>query len=529
MLAMGKLLKNVAQIFLATIIFFIVLEIACRLFNLPPGTNRYNETVILKNHLSVQKPSDEIRIFTFGESTMHGSHYYPYSNPAKWLEAYLKDFLPDKKIRVINFARMGQATHNTLRSVHDTMAYHPDIMLFYVGHNQFLPGNRLDEILRKNSKLSTRFKELSQKSRLISAVVRYGISKRMERGKDDSEDVVGASSIETAPSGIGGAENIIYRNSPRYQENMQFFWSNIQKILDLGRQEHAPMIFFSPVSNLKDYPPSCSSHLQKLDASQSKQWEQDFEAGKIAQNQGDWANAKVFFQRAAGLDDSFAELDFRLGQVLMNLGELEKAKSYFVKARDYDCIIVRATSDKIAMFDQIKKSGRAEVIETEPLLVSEAPGGILGYPIIEDNVHFSIKGHALTGRAAAQLIAEKGWIAPKKAWQFDNERSFEDIENDLGVTPDLVFKSYLECVSYFGSKYDSRILYAKKALEIKPKDPLALRHLAWSYWIKGDIPKALETYQQLRIVAPEQLSDILQKNPGIKEALDKIINPAKAA
>ena len=74
--------------------------------------------LFLREEITMDKPEDEFWIFTYGESTMHGAHYWPASSPARWLEVYLKDFLPDKKIRVINFARMGQGAefiHGSVR------------------------------------------------------------------------------------------------------------------------------------------------------------------------------------------------------------------------------------------------------------------------------------------------------------------------------------------------------------------------------------------------------------------------------
>ncbi len=181
--------------------------------------------------------------------------------------------------------------------------------------------------------------------------------------------------------------------------------------------------------------------------------------------------------------------------------------------------MTRATRETLALFDAVKQSYSAIVLDAEKLTASEAPGGIPGDPIIEDNVHFSIKGHSLLGRALAQEIADRDWIAPKEEWGFTRERSFEDISKDLGVTPQLMVSSYLACASYFGRKYDSRILMAQKALALSPEDPLALRQLAWSYWLKGDQTRALETYQQLKTIHPDQWREALSSQPEIAKAL----------
>src|SRR4051812_33450114 len=108
---MKKILISFFQSIAVAILFLAVLEGICFLTGVPQGGARYTEAVLVREKLSARKSADEIRIFTYGESPMHGSHYWPYSNPARWLEVYLKEFLPDKKVRVINFARMGQGSH----------------------------------------------------------------------------------------------------------------------------------------------------------------------------------------------------------------------------------------------------------------------------------------------------------------------------------------------------------------------------------------------------------------------------------
>ena len=101
---MKKIIRSILQILFATIILFLCLEGLFRLIG-APGGSKFVEKVVIEDHLTNKKPKGEYRIFTYGESTMHGAHYGPTSSPAKWLKAYLQDLLPHKNIRVVNFAR----------------------------------------------------------------------------------------------------------------------------------------------------------------------------------------------------------------------------------------------------------------------------------------------------------------------------------------------------------------------------------------------------------------------------------------
>ena len=122
----------------------------------------------------------------------------------------------------------------------------------------------------------------------------------------------------------------------------------------------------------------------------------------------------------------------------------------------------------------------------------------------------------------AEEIANQGWLGSRDAWQFDRERSFEEISDELGVTPELIFSADIKMVSYFGTRYDNRVRFAQKALSIYPDDPKALRHLAWSYWVMGHRSDALKVYQKLSEVAPNALEVAFQYRPEIKRAFLRV-------
>lgn len=511
---LGKIIRFLGQTLASTLLLLLALELIFRLLGFPNGATRYAETIIIKNHLSTHKPKDEFRIFALGGSSMHGAHYAPYSSPARWMEAYLKDFLPSKKIRVDNFARMGQNSAYQAEVLQDVLAYKPDLIILYSGHNEFLPGARIDQVRAKKNKWSSKVGDWAKKSHFISAIVRMAIARRLDRGADH----MGNPLIESLPSDLG-PENAVSRTSPLYKEVIDNYRANLNKMVDIASSHHIPIVIFRPSSNLKNFPPSCSMHFVPLKPEDEKNWNEFFEAGKKAQEAGDLTGSLAFYENASSLDADYSELNFRIAQIYFQQGELEKAKAMFERSRDNDCIITRAPHDSLAVIDDIKASGKAAVIDAEKVVRSEVPGGILGDPIIEDNVHYSIKGHALLGRALVREFADRDWIAPKNEWQFQRERPFEVMSKELGVTSDLMVHSFLECASYFGRKYESRILMAQKALALQPENPYALRQLAWSYWLKGDKVKSFGAYRQLGKLNPKQLEEALSTQPEIRKQL----------
>jgi len=247
-----------------------------------------------------------------------------------------------------------------------------------------------------------------------------------------------------------------------------------------------------------------------------------FEEGKNKQTQSDFTGAMDLFRQAYVIDGTYAELSFRMGEICFKTGDLAAAKRYFEEARDNDAIIFRANKDVLAVFDELEKEREFPYIDTEKSIISEAPGGILGEPIIEDNVHFSIKGQSLVAKAAAREMADRGWIAPRAEWKLERERSLEEISKEFGIDAPFLVASYLKLVSYFGSRFENRVRFAQKALELEPANPRALRHLAWTYWLMGDRNKAMEIYQKLKQLDPGSLEEVFKAQLEIKKALEPL-------
>lgn len=485
----------------------------------PPGANRFAERVILREHLSFKKPKGEFRIFTFGESTMHGAHYGPTSSPARWLEKYLHDFLPGRNIRVINFARIGRGSHFAYKTFREVSVYQPDLVLVYTGHNVFLPRNRKSDVESERRKLHRGLRHWQMKSVFFSTCYRWVIQKQMKRWGEKLEDQMEFPVIETAPLGFG-PEQVTPRHSPVYRENVEFFKEGILDIKKFADERTVPVLFLKPVSNLKDFAPYESLHLKKLSPADLSQWEKFYREGKRREARGDFEGSEAAYRGAEAIDDTYADLSFRLGQMDFRRGNFQKAREHFEAARDNDAIIFRATREILEALEDLARKENLQLWDTERALVPFFPGGIPGEPVVEDNVHFSIEGQARVARGVAGELARRNWIAPRDQWQFQKERPFEEMARELAIGPELLFSADLKMVHYFGSRFPNRVRFARKALGIHPRDPRALRHLAWTYWLMGRKARALRVYQVLREVDPQSFDEIFSNLDRLKKRLD---------
>lgn len=516
--SMKKLFGHIGGFLGSTLALLFFLEVLFHFIG-APGASRHIEKVLIEAHLGSRKPSGEFRIFTYGESTMHGSHYGPVSNPARWLEAYLKDFLPDHKIVVVNFARMGSSSEFAYGSFRDTLTYKPDLAIFYLGHNDFLRGNRKDHVQAERRMIRYQLRNFIRKSWFFSTGAKWVVSWRMKLKKEKPEVALESDVIEMPPLGIG-TQNATPSHEPFYWENLEFFRENILAILKLARRKGVKALFYKPVSNIKDFSPFHSVHMRPLTAEELARWEKYFEEGKKKLEAGNWEEARPVLGQAYALDPTYAELCFRLGRGYFEAGELVKARKFLEEARDRDAIIFRATTDVVSVLEKLGREEGLNLLDTEKVILPEALGGIPGEPVIEDNVHLSLRGHSLVGRFTAREIANQNWIAPKEAWRFERERAYGEIARDLGIDEELLFSAYLQMVNYFGSRFDNRIRYAEKALELKPDHPRALRYLAWTCWLKGEKDRAMSVYRRLGGVDPEALREVLRLQPEIARAVN---------
>jgi tetratricopeptide (TPR) repeat protein len=206
-----------------------------------------------------------------------------------------------------------------------------------------------------------------------------------------------------------------------------------------------------------------------------------------------------------------------MGQIYFSRGDLQTARVSFEEARDNDQIVFRANKDILKVLEDLEENGELELVDTEKALVSEVPGGILGEPVIMDNAHLIDEGQARVARLLAEEIAQRDWIAPRGEWQFERQRPYEQIAGELGITPAFLCSVYLKTVNYLGSRFENRVRFARKALEIDPENVRALRYLAWTYWLMGKKDQAMETYRRLAAVDSLALQEVFQKQPDIRE------------
>ncbi len=506
--------KKILSLFGPVVFSLILLEVFFQIAQTPRLGSRFTESVVWREKLVRHKSKHEIRIFGYGESSLLGAHYAPYSSPLKWMAEYLNEFLPDKEIRVVNFARMGRGSDFALQTLRETLDYKPDLVVVYLGHNDFLPDERYSDAYSIRHPHKRFWGNFFAQSRFISFFYRTAIRVSIKRRENRDKDRMGALTIESPPHELNMGAGIP-PSHPDYALGLNFYRENLETMIQLTKKAGIPIMFVRPVANLKDFAPLQSMHLKSLNSEELQKWEKLFDQGKKLLVEGNAAAAFNYFDQAYAIDPTYADLPFYLAKIYFDRGDLEKARSLFIEARDRDVMMCRANSDMLRVLDQLTQKAGVPLLDAEKAILPEALGGIPGEPVIDDNVHLSIPGHARLGRAMTEMIADTGWLGPRKAWNFSLEKKFQDISKSFGLTSEREAEALIQVAQYFGTRYENRIRVSERALQVAPKDALILRNLAWTYWIAGRKVESIQIYKQLKSLHPDQFEEVMKVFPDI--------------
>jgi len=85
--------------------------------------------------LSRTKEQGELRVFTFGESSMEGCPWGHVAGPAASLRDELGRLMPDRRVTVVNMGKTSSFVMDSYYYLVEALRYSPDYVVFYQGNN----------------------------------------------------------------------------------------------------------------------------------------------------------------------------------------------------------------------------------------------------------------------------------------------------------------------------------------------------------------------------------------------------------
>lgn len=511
---------NISLAILSPIIVFGLLEFGTRPFWAKRVETYFDQqTYAVLGKPVPKKAPDEYRVFIYGSSAAYGFPVADRFSIAAWLRKSFPLLLKDKKVKVMNCAWPGKASHHVLQGARSVMKYQPDLFIIYSGNNEALPSNRIYadmSIHRLKMDLyygSTFYRYIALRFDRLRKHLTYGRSGYAE--KQYREEVI-ASKVYKTPA---VPPDYYVRLVDRYRKNMK-------KILATAKRHHVKVLFMTVPTNIHDYKPEMSIHRDGLSAEALASWEKAFKEGHDAQTRGDYNIALSRYLEAEKIDSDYADLQFNLGAVYEKLNSYARAKQAYFKAQDTDAMSTRAKTSINKTIRELASSSGSLLLDTVSLFESLSPYGIISSKLIYDNVHPTVEAQQIISDALLHVLFENDTIAPKNNWDWPAyENSKADPNNDEWKVDGSLnaYQYVLKGLAYWNQKrYPDAVDHLQKGLEMMPSFLESYAFLADAYTHLGEKEKAVQAFRTLNEKNPA-LSDFLQqKYPEVKESYSSL-------
>ncbi|HNV87171.1 MAG TPA: hypothetical protein PKL97_09465, partial [Candidatus Omnitrophota bacterium] len=129
------LVANLLLLTVTPVLIFGIAEMSARLFLGKKVKTYFQDQTELELGAPVpRKQPDEYRIFIFGGSAAYGFPVADRYSIAAWLRKEFPYLLPGKKVKVMNCAWPGKASHHVREGTRNVLQFQPDLFIIYSGH-----------------------------------------------------------------------------------------------------------------------------------------------------------------------------------------------------------------------------------------------------------------------------------------------------------------------------------------------------------------------------------------------------------
>jgi len=335
--------------------------------------------------MAVKKPAGVYRIFILGESAAMGDPE-PEFGAGRYLEVLLRERFPNVTFEVVNTAMTAINSHAILPIARDCAGHEGDLWILYVGNNEMVGPFGAATVFGPKAPSLTMIRLYLAAERLRAGQLALNVGKKF-RGDSHTESWGGMEMFlgsQVAPGLPSRAA--VYEN----------FHRNLTDIVRIGLDSGAKVLLNTVAVNFRDCPPFASLHAAGVSAADCADCDTNYQAGLMAEKNGDLSQAAIDFAQAAKFDAHLASLQYQWGSVMMKLTNALAATLHFQQACDDDALPFRATSQINAI---IRDVGRRlagpdlDLLDAAGLLQTQAPMGICGQETFYEHVHLNFEGN----------------------------------------------------------------------------------------------------------------------------------------
>jgi lysophospholipase L1-like esterase len=367
------------------------------------------------------KPKGTFRIFLVGESAAKGYPQPRQLASSAFLQKMLFDAWPDRTVEVINLGTTAVASFPVLGMMTEALEYEPDLIIVHTGHNEFFGAYGVSSVSRGGASVGRlKATRLIRSLALVQALSRWTTSPDAMKGKTLMEIMVAES--YTAP------------DHPIRQAAANNLGANISEMVKRCQQRNVPVLVCTMPSNERDLHPVGEDRFDGVTTEAQQRC-----SALLAQAEALLATnpqaALTNLATAISLAPKNAHAHFLSGQAFHALSRPNEAHQAFDAARDLDSMPWRATSlQQTAIREAAAKSGGA-LCDMVAAFRAASPGGCIGWELMDDHVHPTMRGQALMAEAiVASLRRMSGGSAVSDA-QFTRIRPWETYAAAFGDNP----------------------------------------------------------------------------------------------
>ncbi|MDZ7268243.1 MAG: tetratricopeptide repeat protein [candidate division KSB1 bacterium] len=377
-------------------------NVARRYFGMAPEFARQTE----EGRVRFRKTPQIFRVICLGESSMAGFPYNKNATLPGILRTYLQMLLPQHEVEVLNLGIAATNSFTVRDLMPEVVALLPDVILIYVGHNEFYgalgagsrfhlgSNRRVIHLYLRLLRLHT-FRLLQRGVRKVARTLRGGGS-----AADFTAPVMQQMAREqTIPPGS---------RLRRLAENA--LEQNLLEALAIAQAARIPVVISELVSNLREQPPFVSVANAALTPAERQRWQSAVNAGWQHLQAGRPDSALAGFALAAALDSTHAELRFRWAQACLAAGEQKQAARLFAAARDEDALPFRAPGSFNTVLRRVSVQRNVPLVEMESLFRARSHAGIIGDEYICEHLHPTVAGYALMAKAFLARLQTAGLL-----------------------------------------------------------------------------------------------------------------------
>lgn len=439
----------------------------------------------------VNRPQGSALVFCLGGSSVYGyPHGAAFAFPAR-LEAALRVTHPEHQVYVVNQGGMSYGSARLRLLADQLMSYHPDIVVIYTGHNEFIeadaaqvgaPGGAFDIASRPVRRLAM--------YRLVERLLAPALPSAERLA--DSEFGIDVRRREVRA--VQGHEVI---------EAAHRLSANLSEIVHLVRKGGATPLLCTVASNLADWRPENSAMAPDLPPITVLDIATHVARARSLTADDRPAAAVDELHQALALDPGYAALSFDTARQERRVGNIEEAAALYTRARDDDPTPIRAPSAFNAAVRDVAAATGSELVDVERAFASAAPDGIPGRREFLDYCHPSAEGHEFIARLLLPRVERALGLPATTSPPLELElpRSMPD----PATAPDGFALWWQGNVELRQGRPVSAEAMLRRAAALKPASARPLVSLAHALRDQGRIEESVEVSRRAVEIDPESV------------------------